>query len=370
MKPWQHGYSLDFLKEIESKYTDYNARASSPFTQFKKNNIAEALHDGSLSIITPNTIAQITKTKTITPITMHGDVVIAHKLPGDITIKHTIGDWINLLHAYTNNCVWLQLWASDTQQNELARQAGFHYVGGKITSFGEVFSIWFRDATNPKTLFGMRDHIGMTQEDQVHIKKLWDVDPTLIEGIKFSLQSNVIQFANHYSNYNIKNAWSAFALRGYSADPLFIAKPIEMNKKWKEEHANDHYEMQDTPLRKFFPEVEELIKPLDGEIHRIRLMKLSPGGGELGRHTDQVDPDAGNGLGKLARLHWPIITAPEVVFTVWNHKDVRTDVNMKVGGCYMLDTRKPHKVYNGSSIDRIHLVIDAIVTPKLLAMIR
>ncbi len=128
--------------------------------------------------------------------------------------------------------------------------------------------------------------------------------------------------------------------------------------------------MQDTPLRTLFPEVEQLIAPLDGDIHRIRFMKLAPGGGELGRHTDQVDPDAGNGLGKIARLHWPIITAPEVTFTVWNHKDERTDANMKVGECWMLDTRKPHKVYNGSQIERIHLVIDTIVTPSLLNIIR
>lgn len=371
MKPWQHGYALDYLKSLELMYGEYNEKAASPFAQFKKNNIAEALHKQELEIITlGQSMAHVTTSKVSTPVTMHGDVVLGMKLPGDVTIKHLIGNMTDILlflDTMRTKNVWFHSWATDLASEQAALQTGFSYVGAKITSFGEVFSIWFRGSCHN---LAPRSVNGMPPEDRVHIKKLWDVDPILIEGIKSSLQNNLIKFANHYSNYNIKNAWSAFALRGYSADPLFIAKPIEMSKKWKEEHANDHYEMQDTPLRKLFPEVEELIRPLDGDIHRIRLMRLSPGGGELGRHTDQVDPDAGNGLGKLARLHWPIITAPEVVFTVWNHKDVRTDANMKVGECWMLDTRKPHKVYNGSPIARIHLVIDTIVTPKLLDIIR
>lgn len=68
------------------------------------------------------------------------------------------------------------------------------------------------------------------------------------------------------------------------------------------------FELQDTPLYEHFPEVRELLSFLDGEVHRVRFMRLAPGGGELTRHTDQVDPDAGNSLGALARLHFPLKT--------------------------------------------------------------
>ena len=37
-------------------------------------------------------------------------------------------------------------------------------------------------------------------------------------------------------------------------------------------------------------------------------MNLAPGGGELERHTDQVDPDAGVNDAKLMRFHFPIVT--------------------------------------------------------------
>lgn len=370
-KPWQHGYSLDYLKSLEIAYKDYNARAMSPFASFKKNNIAQALHDGSLKFFPVDAgMAQVITSKVVSKIVMHGDTVIGEKEPGDLTIKHMTGSsmamlqFLNTLEDY--NC-WLYVWAADREQNLVAKEAGFEYVGGKITTFGEIFSIYFR---NDPMNWVPRDHKGVRPEDAINIKKLSvDVDPVLIRHMATRLVNIEAPFENHYSNYNQKDSWSAFSLRGYSDDPRFIAKPIEMSDKWKAEHAHEEFMMQDTVLRKVFPEVEKLIDFLDGDIHRIRFMKLTPGGGELTRHTDQVDPDSGSGLGKVIRLHWPIVTAPEVIFTSWTHKDEQVDMNMKVNECWMLDTRKPHKVINGSTIERIHLVVDTVVTPKLLELL-
>ena len=39
MKPWQHGYELDYLKDLEKRFLDYNSYTLSPFAQLKKNNI-------------------------------------------------------------------------------------------------------------------------------------------------------------------------------------------------------------------------------------------------------------------------------------------------------------------------------------------
>jgi hypothetical protein len=44
-KPWQKGYDLEFLKEIESFYADWNSYTLGPFAQYKKNNIAEDLSE-------------------------------------------------------------------------------------------------------------------------------------------------------------------------------------------------------------------------------------------------------------------------------------------------------------------------------------
>jgi hypothetical protein len=116
--------------------------------------------------------------------------------------------------------------------------------------------------------------------------------------------------------------------------------------------------MQDTELFKTFPEVRKLIEPFGDKVHRVRLMRLSPSGGELTRHTDQVDPDSGGTLGKLARLHFPIKTNDDVVFTVWHTDGNERKVHMAEGECWFLDTRKPHTAINGGSEERIHLVVD------------
>ena len=94
-------------------------------------------------------------------------------------------------------------------------------------------------------------------------------------------------------------------------------------------------------------------------------MKLKPGGGELERHTDQVDPDSGGSIGKLARLHFPIKTNDKVIFNVWGTDGVEKVVHMKKGECRFLDTRKPHRAINGGDEERIHLVVD-IITEKVL----
>jgi len=93
-----------------------------------------------------------------------------------------------------------------------------------------------------------------------------------------------------------------------------------MNKKWKEENSEwESWTCEDTPLRKEFPYVNEILEKIPtNKIERIRFMSLAPGGGELSRHTDQVDPFIGVSDGKLMRLHIPVITNPKMEFTSWD----------------------------------------------------
>ena len=177
---------------------------------------------------------------------------------------------------------------------------------------------------------------------------------------------NISEFTNHYSNYNAKGSWSALSLRGYRSDPAFITKPIEMNKKWKAENPDSlEWQIEDTPLRAQFPEVENLLKQLPGEKHRIRFMRLKPKGGELRRHTDLVDPDQGIADGKLARIHIPIVTNDKVLFQNWDWDGNGDPINMKEAEAWYLDVRKPHRAVNGGEDYRIHLVIDVVSNPAL-----
>jgi hypothetical protein len=251
---------------------------------------------------------------------------------------------------------WLYVWAENAEHMKLAEECGFCYVGPKITTYGEIYAIHYKGTprTFPK----------IDPAELLSIKKVEDVDHVKISKIYEKL-NKLPEFTNHYSNYNKGKSWGALSLRGYSSDPTFITKPIEMSDEWKEQHKDNHYYLQDTALFDEFEEVRELLKPYGNKIHRVRFMRLKPGGGELERHTDQVDPDSGGSMGKLARIHFPIKTNDDVKFTVWDTKGNPQTIHMATGECWFLDTRKPHRAINAGNEERIHLVVD-IETEKEL----
>jgi len=359
MKEWQHGYELDYLKGLEKQYEEYNKFTLSPFAKYKKNNIAEALHKKTLVKLDENTMLEIAESKSASNITMHGDTVIAKKQKGDITFGKLLGD-TNILELeivkYKSRDCWMYVWAENKEHCQFAEDLGFCYVGPKITTYGEIFAIYYRGKP--------RDFPKVDAAEYLSIKKVDNVDVSVIQSIHEKLK-NLPTFTNHYSNYNKDKSWGALSLRGYSADPAFITKPIEMNDKWKEENKDADFYLQDTPLFEEFPEVKALLRNYGEKIHRVRFMRLKPGGGELERHTDQVDPESGGSKGKLARIHFPIKTNDNVIFTVWDVKGNKQEVHMKAGECWFLDTRKTHMAVNGGDEERIHLVVDIVTEDKL-----
>jgi hypothetical protein len=235
----------------------------------------------------------------------------------------------------------------------------FKKVGAKISSFAEIQGVYFKDVPG---YFGEREHPFVPEYEKFALTKLKIEKTHLIEsalvGIKDKLNT-LPEFTNHYSNYNDKGSWKALSLRGYRSDSTFITKHIEMNKKWKAENLGSlNWKIEDTTLREKFPEVEVLLDQLPGEKHRIRFMSLKPKDGELRRHTDLVDPDQGIADGKLARIHFPIVTNDKVEFQNWDWDGKADPINMKVGEAWYLDVRKPHRAVNSGDTHRIHMVVD------------
>jgi hypothetical protein len=358
MKDWQHGYEIEYLKELAAKYDHYNSFTYSPFAQVKKNNIAEGLHQKTLIHLLDDTVLSIKHVKAKGNITMHGDTIIGVKQKGDVVFSDMVGDpeILKLEIIKYNQDAWMYVWAEDKVMNDFAVSLNFCKVGPKITTFGEMYMIYYRGKPRQFPKFDIAE--------LQSICKLSDVDLKLINKIHDKL--NLLpEFTNHYSNYNKGKSWSALSLRGYTDDPSFITKPIEMSDKWKEEHKEVDFHLQDTPLFQHFSEVRELLKPFGQTLHRVRFMRLKPGGGELERHTDQVDPDSGGSIGKLARLHFPIKTNKDVIFTVCHTDGTERKVHMKEGECWFLDTRKPHQAINGGTEERIHLVVDVLTEKEL-----
>lgn len=245
------------------------------------------------------------------------------------------------------------------------------FVANKISTFSELTSYYLIKGSK-KGLFESPRIYPLSKLDEassiaLRIKN-WDAEEVNQKIIQ-KLESKA--FTNHYSSYNKENTWSAVTLRGYSPDPGFICKPSEMSKKWQKQHEGEYFALQDTPLMDEFPEVQKFhmrfFKELGCEFQRVRFMRLEPGNGELERHTDQVDRQLGTQVGSIMRFHFPIQTNKDVLFSYWDYNTgEEKKFHMDIHRVHYLDIRKPHRAINGGKQPRIHLVIDVVVTQKLI----
>ena len=115
--------------------------------------------------------------------------------------------------------------------------------------------------------------------------------------------------------------------------------------------------------------LREIVGRLPGQPQRIRLMRLAQSGGELTRHADIVDPEAGTADGQTVRIHIPLISPPECKFTSWDEDGRRIAEHLAPGSLWYLDTRKPHAVQNPGNRDRIHIVVDLFANDDVRALI-
>ena len=385
MKDWQKGIELDELLKLEKTWEGYNERCLSPFLEMKKNKIAAAIDAGTYDSGYQWAIqSRILKVKTKINMYSAYDIPIATVQKGDRVVDKIACNQpeviVETLRKY-NEDTFLFINEEHNIDRFVASWAGFKKLGIKINTFGDIQGVYFKDRV--EGAFGEREFPEanmMLPEEKLVLRKAnfhpvpWVDGESLrfgwmCEAIKERLEIMDYEFTNHYSNYNKGKSWSAISLRGYTPDWAFITKPAEMSKKWKEENKDIEFKLQDTDIRKMFPEVEDLLKLLPGKPHRIRFMNLSPGGGELQRHTDQVDPDAGVNDYKLMRFHFPIVTNKDVTFSQWDYKAERVSCHMNVGECWYLDVRKPHQAINDGEDMRTHLVIDIEANDEVRALI-
>lgn len=107
------------------------------------------------------------------------------------------------------------------------------------------------------------------------------------------------------------------------------------------------------PDRPLFAELEALVQAVrlhfpDGDVLRAQLAELPPGQ-VIAPHRD------GNILALVHRLHVPIVTHPDVVFTI-----AEKDFFLETGHLYDLNNVVTHAVRNPSEVMRVHLLIDML----------
>ena len=375
MKNWQKGIELDELLKFEKTWEGYNERCLSPFLEMKKNKIAAAIDAGTYNSGYQWAIqSRVLKVKSKINMYTAYDIPIATVEKGDRVVDRMACNQpdmvVETMRTY-NEDTFLFINEEHDIDRFVASWSGFRKLGIKINTFGDIQGVYFKDQSSfLGDIREFKEQNMMLPEEKLVLRKTSIPDVSNIcETIAQQVNRMDYEFTNHYSNYNKDKSWSAISLRGYTSDWSFITKPEEMSKKWKAENKDVEFKLQDTELRKEFPQVEELLRLLPGKPHRIRFMKLSPGGGELQRHTDQVDPDAGVNDYKLMRFHFPIVTNDKVLFSQWDYKAERVSCHMKVGECWYLDVRKPHQAINAGVDMRTHLVIDVEANDKVRALI-
>ena len=113
-----------------------------------------------------------------------------------------------------------------------------------------------------------------------------------------------------------------------------------------------------TPQLMRCPCLREVLAGFACDIRAARLMALAPGA------MIRAHRDAGTSLADgLIRIHIPILTSPQVLFTI----DGET-VHFTAGHAWYMDASCLHAVHNQGTTPRIHLVLDCITNAWLEAL--
>ena len=379
VKPWQHGIPIETLKMWAAPFKErYKPYVFGAFGMPKERDVANASHaghflfeDGSAVISRHLKSAGSHRNFTGAAVSIPaGDYLIANAVFRDINAGRDI---VTRLVDACDCDVWWELFEEDVEYRQLADELGFAWVTTKIMADSSVRGLYVCRRALPLGFFEPPTAKPMDAAEIPGICCLREnfIDESTRKQILVEVDAVRGFLAAHYSSYNKKNSWSAAALRGYDADdPTFIIKPAEMSRKWKADNAERMKAPSDwTEAASLCPITLGVAERIAGRKDRIRFMRLGPSGGELTRHADITDREAGVANGRVARLHIPLRTSERCVFTSWDARGGRRELNMAERGLYYLDQRKPHACVNDAMDERIHLVMDVFSGEGVRAMI-
>lgn len=199
-------------------------------------------------------------------------------------------------------------------------------------------------------------------EDELQFQMEWRApvvaapEPLLPDALKLPFQFDVArlqsdltgilseEFIPHFNTAYYQGDWSAVPLRSIGGRP----DQIYPDPTAKQAFA-------DTPLLRRCPYIREVLATLRCPQQAVRFLRLKAGS-IIKEHRDH---ELGFEDGEV-RLHIPVITNPQVEFVL---NQVR--VVMHEGECWYLNVNQPHRVANGGTADRIHLVVDCEVNDWL-----
>ena len=174
-----------------------------------------------------------------------------------------------------------------------------------------------------------------------------------------------LEFKKVKTKYTKGDDWTAISFHGYGSDILDILKPGVLKSSVKIDTKLQYTSLYYEPV---MDPILDILEKLPCTYERVRFMKLVAGK-VIGKHSDKIDKDIESG--KIIRVHIPIRTNEDVIFTLYEStKDkIGNEHNLKTGHFYYTDVSKPHAVRNNSNVDRIHLVVDCHANSALRTLI-
>lgn len=160
-----------------------------------------------------------------------------------------------------------------------------------------------------------------------------------------SLQQEVdalsaMQWLPHYQVKHYEGEWSAIPLRSIAGN----VKDIIIS-------PTDNRDYRDTVFLNNSPYIKEVLQNFKCPLQAVRLLKLNAGS-IIKEHRDaELNFEKGE-----IRLHVPVYTHPDVEFIL-----DKENMKLKEGECWYMNFNLPHALNNKSNINRVHLVIDALV---------
>lgn len=141
----------------------------------------------------------------------------------------------------------------------------------------------------------------------------------------------------HFNARDFNGDWRSISLRSVSGESNDIYA-----------HSNGTY--SNTPVLSKMPYVMEILDAWQCEKEAVRLLALAPGS-VIKPHKD---PGCAYHDGSF-RIHIPIITNPDVYFTIDDDK-----LQLKAGECWYMNFSATHSIVNLGASSRVHLVMDGI----------
>ena len=176
-----------------------------------------------------------------------------------------------------------------------------------------------------------------------------------------------LDFTKVKTKYTKGNDWTAISLYGYGPKITDILKPGVLKSSVKVDTKLQWTTLKDSSIMK---PVLDMLDKLPCEFERVRFMRLEAGK-VIGKHTDKIDKDIGFEDGDIIRIHMPIRTNDNVVFTLYESTKDKdgTEYNLRTGHYYYTDVTKAHAVRNTCNVDRIHLVADCYSNVAMRALL-